>query len=761
MAEFRFDRSLCRLRALLVVCATVGFVPASAVAQSVGLPAPRLLTVTPMGGQAGTTVEVTIGGDHLEEVGELTFSHPGITATPKLDEAGQPVPNRYVVTIAEDCPAGIHDARVTSRLGISSARAFSVGHLPEVQRTEPNTSLETALELQVNSVCNATMTDKAIDHYVFSGRQGQRVIIDCAARGIDSKADPVLILADAQGGDLLAERRGGAIDFTVPEEGRYVVKVHELTYRGGSPFYYRLALWELPAEAPVERLPATQPVNAFSWPPVGLPDQAPLQEAEPNDRAGEAQKITLPCDIAGSFYPAADVDVFEFEAREGEIWWIEVASERLGRPTDPAVLVQQVTKSEAGEEVLTDVAEFTEIPSPVKVSSNHYAYDGPVYNAGTSDVLGKLEIKQDGLYRLQLTDRFGGTRNDPHNVYRLVIRQGEPDFALVAWGLHMGLRNGDRNALSKPIALRNGATMALEVVALRRDGFDGDIELVMEDLPEGVTAQGVTIPSGQSRGIMLLSADQEAPPAAVRAKFVGRGTIDGEPVERPCRLASVAWPIPDHWQEIPKPRLVADVPVSVSGHEFAPMTVAPPEGVVIEARQGEKLTIPLIHTRRSEFSGESMQAQVFSCRFGNVPAAPLSLNADESEVVLDLGAAKTPPGEYQIAFYGGAVVKYRHRPDLVTAAEQTHQEAQNKLQELDAEANRLAELAQTATEEEKAEAQQALENIMEQKKQATAAVEAAAEQLKKATEAARPKDIADILVSRPITVRVHPKETEQ
>src|SRR5690606_1391974 len=217
----------------------------------------------------------------------------------------------------------------------------------------------------------------------------------------------------------------------------------------------------------------------------------------------EVQKITLPADIAGRFYPAADVDVYEFEAKKGDVWWVEVASERLGLPTDPSILVQHVAKS-GDEEKLTDVAEFADIPSPVKVSSNGYAYDGPPYNAGSSDILAKLEIQQDGLHRLQLTDLFGGTRNDARNVYRLVIRKAAPDFAIVAWPLHMELRNGDRNALSKPIALRGGATMALEVVAIRRDGFQGEIELVMENLPEGVTAQGLKIPAGQSRGIMLI-----------------------------------------------------------------------------------------------------------------------------------------------------------------------------------------------------------------------------------------------------------------
>ena len=202
----------------------------------------------------------------------------------------------------------------------------------------------------------------------------------------------------------------------------------------------------------------------------------------------------MPCDIAGSFAPAADVDVFEFEAKKGDAWWVEVGSERFGLPTDASILVQHVNRTADGEK-LTDVAEFNDIPSPVKVSSNGYAYDGPPYDAGSSDILGKLVIKEDGLHRLQLSDLFGGTRNDPRNNYRLVIRKAAPDFALVAWALHMELRNGDRNALSKPISLRGGSTMALEVVALRRDGFDGNIELIMDGLPDGVTAHGLKIPA--------------------------------------------------------------------------------------------------------------------------------------------------------------------------------------------------------------------------------------------------------------------------
>ncbi len=486
----------------------------SAAAQSVCIPLPRLLTMTPMGGQVGTTIDVTIGGESLDESGELVFTHPTLKAAPKKGADGKILPNQYSITIAADCPLGIHEARVMTRLGVSSARVFSVGNLPEVTRTAANTTLATAMQLTPDCVCNAHVTAKSVDHYQFTAKQGQRLLVHCASRDVDSKLDAVLVVADEAGRDLKVERRAGLVDFLVPADGKYIIKVHDLTYNGGPAYFYRLTLKTLTLDAALPTFPSTQAVSAFSWPPAGLAAQAALAEVEPNNDAAKVQKISLPCDISGSFYPAADVDTFEFAAKQGEVWWIEVASERLGRPTDPAIVIQLVEPAAdaTAPPKITDVAELSDIASPVKVSSNGYAYDGPPFNAGSTDILGKLEIKQDGLYRLQLSDLFGGTRKDPNNIYRLIIRQAQPDFALVAWGLHMELRNGDRAALSKPIALRAGQTIALEVVTVRRDGFDGAIELSMSDLPPGVSASGVTIPAGKTRGIMLITADAQSPP---------------------------------------------------------------------------------------------------------------------------------------------------------------------------------------------------------------------------------------------------------
>lgn len=725
----------------------------AAFAQSVCLPLPRLLTLTPMGGQQGTEVDIVVGGENLEELGELVFNHPGLKATPFVDPNGALVPNKYHVVIAPDCPPGLYEARVLSRLGISAARVFSVGNLREITQGTANTTLATALPLSMNSVCNARTTAKSIDHYTFSAEQGHRYVIHCSARGIDSKLDPVVILGDERGQDLKADRQGDTLDFVADRTGTFVIKVHELTYKGGNEYFYRLHLQEVGSNDPKPVFPSTRAVNACSWPPTGLTSQPAAEEVEPNALPQGVQKVTLPCDLAGTFYPAADVDTFEFEGKQGEVWWIEVASERLGRPTDPNVLVQQV-KKEGDQEVLVDVVELNDIPSPVKTSSNGYAYDGPPYNAGSLDVLGKVEIKENGTYRINLSDAFGGTRTDARNRYRLVVRQAAPDFAVAAWGLHMELRNGDRNAVSKPLSLRAGATVALEVVTIRRDGFAGEIQLAMDGLPPGVTATGLKIPAGANRGLMLITASSDAQVGFANARFIGKADVNGQVVERNVQLAQMSWPVPDSWGEIPVPRLVDGVAVSVTRSELAPMTIAAKEQKVWEVAAGSKLTIPLAFTRRSEFSGSVIQFITAGPGFEGNPRFDVSIQADSHEVTIDLGALKTQPGDYQIAFYGGAVAKYRYDPNAVMTAESEVKQTQAEVDRLAGEVKRVTDALATAVGDTKAQLEQELNSLNTQKKDADGKLATCNQKLKTCSDRAAPRDTVDIVVSEPITIRV-------
>jgi hypothetical protein len=716
-------------------------------AQSVCLPLPRLLSISPMGGQVGTSFDATIAAEHMEDPGPLIFQHPGIQATAKVDAQGKPIPNQYSIAIAPDVPQGLYEARLLGRLGISSARIFSVGKLTELIQKPGNTNLVNAMPLSVPSVCNSVVSSRAVDFYSFEAAQGKRYIIQCSARGIDSKLDPVVIVGDANGTDLVAQRTGDTLDFVAKASGKHTIKIHELTFKGGPGYFYRLSIEELPIDAPMPVYPSTRSVSAFSWPPNGLSPQSPTTEQED----ATFQAITLPADITGRFYPAADVDTYVFDAKQGETWWIEVASERLGRPTDPSLVVQMEKPDKSG---WSDVAELNDIASPMKPSSNGYAYDGPPFDGGSTDILGKLEIKETGRYRLLLSDLFGGTRKDPRNIYRLIVRPAQPDFAVVSWGLHMELRNGDRNALSKPLALRAGNTVALEVVTVRRDGFDGEIALNVEGLPQGVTAQGLKIQPGKMRGVLLLSATQDAPQGLANATITASAKIGEQTVTHPMQMAQMVWPIPDAWGEIPSPRLVSGIPVSVTTSELAPITIAPTERKVYEAKLGEVLKIPMTHTLRSEFSGAVLQLKTMGSGFEGNPQFDVSIGAANSEATVNLGAIKPPAGEYTIAFYGSAVAKYRYNPLAISLVEKELKTAQEQQQKAIEQVMQKTQAVASAAVEQKAAAEAELADANKRKQEADALVTAAQEKLKRTNEQASPRDTAEIIITEPVSIRV-------
>ena len=86
------------------------------------------------------------------------------------------------------------------------------------------------------------------------------------------------------------------------------------------------------------------------------------------------------------------------------------------------------------------------------------------------------------------------------------------------------------------------------------------------------------------------------------------------------------------------------------------------EKKVWEVAAGGKLTIPLKHTRREDFSGAAISLKTFGDGFDRAKAFDAPLKEAKSEAVLDLAALKTPPGDYLIAFYGSAVAKHPVKP---------------------------------------------------------------------------------------------------
>jgi hypothetical protein len=152
------------------------------------LPMPRLNSIFPCGTQKGTTVECIVAGSDLDGATGLYFSHGGITAQP----AGN---GKFKVTVAKDVPVGKYDVRIIAPPGLSNFRAFVVGDWPEALEKEPNDDLKTAQRVTLPVVVNGRVDKQTdLDHYVFTAKKGQRVLINCWAWRIDSQLDATLRL---------------------------------------------------------------------------------------------------------------------------------------------------------------------------------------------------------------------------------------------------------------------------------------------------------------------------------------------------------------------------------------------------------------------------------------------------------------------------------------------------------------------------------------------------------------------------------------
>ena len=80
------------------------------------LPSIRFDRLTPLGGAAGTTVELEVAGAELDGVETILFDHPGLKATFVKDK-------HFKLAVGDDVPAGTYDARLVGRFGVSNPRS--------------------------------------------------------------------------------------------------------------------------------------------------------------------------------------------------------------------------------------------------------------------------------------------------------------------------------------------------------------------------------------------------------------------------------------------------------------------------------------------------------------------------------------------------------------------------------------------------------------------------------------------------------------
>ena len=454
-----------------------------------------------------------------------------------------------------------------------------------------------------------------------------------------------------------------------------------------------------------------------------------IAEKESNDQPDQAQVVELPCELVGQFASARDRDWFQFDAKKGEAYTLEVYSHRLGFPTNPTVSLVRLIPGENGETTVKEVK---------TVDGGHKNLGDRLFDTTTYDPVTQLTIPEDGTYRLGLRDALGDGRGSPRFVYRLAIRPVEPDYQLVAMAYRLqhnekNDKNADRYEPGTP-TLRRGGTAWLRVMALRADGFNGPVELSAWDLPEGVTFPPKVLPSGADSADLLIYASPEAKAWSGPIRIVGEAKVGDLELEREALAATVAWG-ENKKQGQPGPvisRFSQRLMLSVLDQESVPCGLSPNSEAPNEMARGGKLEIPIKVTRQEGVANDIAIAAIGLPK--QIKSKTITVKKDQSEGTFTLEFQKDAPvGSLKFHFHSTTQVSYQRNPELVAAANRAKDEAEKKAK---AAADRAQKAVAEKQEAEKiaAEADAQLKKAVDSANQAQKAYDQSDQKLKAALE---------------------------
>jgi len=251
---------------------------------------------------------------------------------------------------------------------------------------------------------------------------------------------------------------------------------------------------------------------------IAFAPQALTTENEPNNEAVESQKITVPAEIAGQLQQRGDVDRFEFEAKAGQVFWIDVFGQQLGRLTDPVLTIEQVTKKEDGTETVKRLTALDD--TTTNAAAN-------LFDTTSNDAVFRLAIPADGLYRATIRDRYWESRGSPDLQYHLAIRPEEHDFRLVIIP-SAPVQNQATVIQTWSPGLRRGENLHVSAAVIRKHGFKGVIDISAEGLPAGVTCKNVSINGEETSTNLVFSVSEDANPGEYDVRIVGTALAESD-----------------------------------------------------------------------------------------------------------------------------------------------------------------------------------------------------------------------------------------
>lgn len=457
------------------------------------------------------------------------------------------------VTLAADAAPGRREIRVVGANGTSTAFPFEVSRQSEALEVEPNNAVDKAPVVTFPLTVSGQLTTSDQDCFAFTAKKGERLVFNCSAFRLNPSSQgfffPVLYLYDEKGKEL-AKNTGyfsldPLIDWTAPADGKYVIAVRDMLYRGSPSSVYRLSMGSLPyktylfppggkrgttVEATLngENMPqGTVKVTLDSQGGAGVrlvrtdhgvfPFVAGDEPEMADPSGGVSQPLTFPVAVNGRI-DAEGSDRFTFTLTKEQLgtYSFELFAHRIGSP----VVGRLTLQNNRGQSLVTNNG-----------------------TAGSPDARIDYNFTREGEYTLLVQN--DANQFSPAHVYRLRATASAPDF-------QVAISPDNPN-------LGPGSSLYMPIRILKRVGITGNIELSFPKLPEGVTATATTIRPDQNQAFVVLTAGPNAKPGSYSlADVVARTTVNGTTLERPV-LPYEVYLINNNQQLTPRGNLVVTV----------------------------------------------------------------------------------------------------------------------------------------------------------------------------------------------------------
>jgi hypothetical protein len=542
---------------------------------------PTISNLNVRGLQVGGTTTLVVDGEELGKSPNLLLPFPAKQA---LKPGATDKRTTFDVTLDGSVVPGYYQLRIVADGGVSTPVVIGVDRLPQKPLADTLEPLPVALHSAIGG--------SSIVETKFTGKAGQKLLIEVEAQRLGSKLRPVLHLYGPTrlqvawswpSTSLFGDTR---LEATLPEDGTYSVALHDAEYAVPGPGHFRLKLgqWsfvdqvfppvigqgqsqavEFFGSSPPRRvdMPAPSDVGVLplAWPKEGVwsglrPFVVVGSQAEFAERESPGGAQDLPVGrsgtpsfaVSGRLQKPNEEDRYRIAAVPGSKLRLEVFAERYGSPLDVALVI----RNDRGD-LLARAEDSPGTLDPVL----EYAVPGNV----SSVIVGVVDAQGRGSQR---------------GIYRLVVEpQGassKPDFKL--W------------TPSQAISLPLGGRRVIPVFVERR-GYAGTVEVSAASLPPGVRLEGTTIPEAADGTLVTIHRGDAAANAAITT-WRGR-SADGQ--QRPIVIQG-------HQQERLQPWLATEIAVAGSTAKAADFQVdwrglSADAGIIL----GGKLALPVKITR--------------------------------------------------------------------------------------------------------------------------------------------------------------------